>query len=60
MASATTAMTTTSSTNCSVLENLSSSSQDSPMDDPLFLHHAKSPSLVLVTQPLIGGENYSA
>ena len=57
MASATTAMTTTSSTNCSVLENLSSSSQDSPMDD---LHHAKSPSLVLNTQPLVGGENYSA
>ena len=37
----------------------SSSSQDSPMDDPLFLHHAKNPSLVLVTQPLIGGENYA-
>ena len=30
------------------------------MDDPLFLHHAKNPSLVLVTQPLTGGENYSA
>ena len=38
----------------------SSSSQDSPMDDPLFLHHAKNPSLVLVTQPLIGGENSAA
>ena len=42
-------------------ENATSlSSQDSPMDDPLFLHHAESPSTVLVTQPLIGGENYSA
>ena len=36
-----------------------SSPQDSPMDDPLFLHHAENPSLVLVTQPLTGGENYS-
>ena len=38
----------------------SSSSQDSPIDDPLFLHHAKSLSIVFVSQPLIGGENYSA
>ena len=30
------------------------------MDDPLFLHHGESPSLVLVTQPLTGSENYSA
>ena len=29
------------------------------MNDPLFLHHVENPSLVLVTQPLIGGENYS-
>ena len=60
MASTATAMTTIGFANGSILENPSSSSQDSPMDDPLFLHHAKSPSLVLVTQPLIGGENYSA
>ena len=60
MASAATNTNTTGSTNGSVLENPSPSSQDSPMDDPLFLHHAKNPSLVLVTQPLIGGENYSA
>ena len=40
--------------------NPSSSSQESPMDDPLFLHHIENPSLVLVTQPLIGGENYAA
>ena len=57
MASTAIAMTTTGSANGSVLENPSSSSQDSPMDD---LHHAKSPSLVLNTQPLVGGENYSA
>ena len=60
MASVATAMTTTGSTNGSVPENSSSSLQDSPMDDPLFLHHAESPSLVLVTWPFIGGENYSA
>jgi len=29
------------------------------MDNPLFLHHGESPSTVLVTQPLIGSENYS-
>lgn len=52
MASATTQGATT-------LENVaSSSSQDSPMEDPLFLHHTESSSTVLVTQPLIGGENY--
>ena len=41
--------TTNGSTNVSTYENPSSSSQDSQMDDPLFLHHAKNPSLVLVT-----------
>ena len=30
------------------------------MDDPLFLYHVESQSTVLITQPLIGGENYSA
>ena len=59
MASAATKMNTTGSTNGSVPENPSPSSQDSPMDDPLFLQHTENPSLVLVTQPLIGGENYS-
>ena len=29
------------------------------MDDSLFLYHAENSSLVLVTQPLIGGENYA-
>ena len=29
------------------------------MDDPLFLHHVESPSTILVTQPLTGGDNYS-
>ena len=59
MASTATTITTTGSANGSIPGNPSSSSQDSPMDDPLFLHHAENPSLVLVTQPLIGGENYS-
>ena len=59
MAFAATTTTTTGSANGSKPGNPSSSSQDSPMDDPLFLHHAENPSLVLVTQPLIGGENYS-
>ena len=58
MASAATNTNTDGSTNGSVPENPSPSSQDSPMDDPLFLHHAENPSLVLVTLPLIGGENY--
>ena len=58
MASAATNMNTTGSTNGSAPKNPSPSSQDSPMDDPLFLHHAENPSLVLVMQPLIGGENY--
>ena len=40
--------------------NPSSSSQESPMNDPLFLHHAENPSLLLFIQPLIGGENYAA
>ena len=60
MASIATTITTIGSTNGSIPRNPSSSSQDSPMDDPLFLHHAENPSLVLVTQPLFGGENYSA
>ena len=34
------------------------SSQDSSIDDPLFLHHGESTSIVLVTQLLIGDENY--
>ena len=52
------ASTTTSSTPAT--ESAPPSSQDSPMDDPLFLHHGKSPGTVLVTQPLTGSENYSA
>ena len=59
MASIATTMTTNDFANGFAPENPSYSSQDSPMDDPLFLHHVKSPSLVLVTQPLTGGENYS-
>ena len=33
------------------------SSQDSPMDNPLFFHHGESTSTVLVTQLLIGNDN---
>ena len=54
-------MASVTTTNAPTGENVpSSSSQDSPMDDPLFLRHAESPSTILVTQPLIGGENYSS
>ena len=51
---------TNGSTDAFTSTSPSSSPQDSPMDDPLFLHHTKNPSLVLITQPLIGGENYSS
>ena len=54
------AMNANGSTDASTSVNPSSSSQESPMDDPLFLHHLENPSLVLVTLPLIGGENYVA
>ena len=57
MASATNA---NGSIDASTSVNPSSSSQESPIDDPLFLHNAENPSLVFVTQPLIGGENYAA
>lgn len=54
-------MSSTATSNAPAGENVSSSSsQDSQMDDPLFLYHAESQSTVLVRQPLIGGENYSA
>ena len=55
----TSATNTNGSTDASTSVN-PSSSQESPMDNPLFLHHAENPSLVLVTQPLLGGENYAA
>ena len=51
---------TNGSIDASTFASPSFSPQDSPMDDPLFLHHTENPSLVLVTQALIGGENYSA
>ncbi|XP_075640469.1 uncharacterized protein LOC142612235 [Castanea sativa] len=54
-------MASAATTNGSTSESVpASSSQESPMDVPLFLHHAENPSTVLVTQPLTGGENYSA
>ena len=37
------------------------STQDSSnVNDPLFLHHGENPGAVLVSQPLVGGENYLA
>ena len=51
----TSATNTNDSTDASTSVNPSSSSMDNPMDNPLFLHHAENPSLVLVTQPLLGG-----
>ena len=56
----TSATNTNDSTDASTSVNPSSSPMDNPMDNPLFLHHAENPSLVLVTQPLLGGENYAA
>ena len=53
----TSATNTNGSTDASTPVNPSSSSQEYPIDDPLFLHHVENPSLVLVTQPLIRGEN---
>ena len=29
-------------------------------DDPLFLHYGENPGAVLVSQSLVGGENYPA
>ena len=37
---------------------ITTSTQESPMDDPLFLHHGESTNIVLVTRPLTGNENY--
>ena len=53
-------MASTTSSFVPTTESTPPSAQDSPIDDPLFLHHEGSPSTVLVTQPLTGSENYSA
>lgn len=40
---------------------VSSSSQDSyNLSDPLFLHPRENPGAILISQPLIRGENYPA
>ena len=55
------AATVTATASSSETHSLTSSTQDSSnVNDPLFLHHGDSPSVVLVSQPLIGGENYPA
>ena len=53
-------MASTTSSFVPTTKSVPSFAQDSPMDDPLFLHHGESPSTMLVTQPLTGCENYSA
>ena len=55
------AATVTATASSSETHSLTSSTQDSSnVNDPLFLHHGDKPSVVLVSQPLIGGENYPA
>ena len=55
------AATVTATASSSETHSLTSSTQDSSnVNDPLFLHHGDNPSVVLVSQPLIGGENYPA
>ena len=55
------AATVTATASSSKTHSLTSSTQDSSnVNDPLFLYHGDNPSVVLVSQPLIGGENYPA
>ena len=55
------AATVTATASSSETHSSTSSTQDSSnVNDPLFLHHGDNPSVVLVSQPLIGGENYPA
>ena len=51
-------MATTASTTASASETQSSTQDSSNVNDPLFLHHGENPGAVLVSQPLINGENY--
>ena len=49
----------TATASSSETHSSTSSTQDSSnVNDPLFLHHGENPGAVLVSQPLIGGENY--
>jgi len=53
-------MAVTATATASTSETQSSTQDSSNVNDPLFLHHGENPSAVLVSQPLIGGENYPA
>ena len=53
-------MAATATTTASASETQSSTQDSSNVNDPLFLHHGENPGAVLVSQPLIGGENYPA
>ena len=53
-------MAVTATGTASASETQSSTQDSSNVNDPLFLHHGENPGAVLVSQPLIGGENYPA
>ena len=53
-------MAVTATATASASETQSSTQDSSKVNDPLFLHHGENPGAVLVSQPLIGGENYLA
>ena len=50
-------MAVTATATVSASETQSSTQDSSNVNDPLFLHHGENPVAVLVSQPLIGGEN---
>ena len=50
-------MAVTATATVSAFETQSSTQDSSNVNDPLFLHHGENPVAVLVSQPLIGGEN---
>ena len=51
-------MASTDSSLLAATAKTTTSTQESPMDDPLFLHHGERTSTILVTQSLTGNENY--
>ena len=53
-------MAVTATGTASAFETQSSTQDSSNVNDPLLLHHGENLGVVLVSQPLIGGENYPA
>ena len=53
-------MAATATTTASASETQSSKQDSSNVNDPLFLDHGENLGAVLVSQPLISGENYLA